>query len=228
MTAYISEYNLQFTLKPATTALLVIDMQNATGSLQHGLAKKLRAEGRLEESKYRFERIEKFVVPNTQKLLAAFRASGAPVIYITYGGETEDCSDVARHIRAFVRATDNKVGKPEHEIIDALKPLPHEPVLNKTTMGAFGSTGIDARLRALGVSEVVCVGVSTNNCVGMTAMEAADKGYGVVLVSDATGTCSDRMQQAFEEMFLRLWGRVLTTTETIGELESNQPTRAAQ
>ncbi|MDX2143412.1 MAG: isochorismatase family cysteine hydrolase [Rhodospirillaceae bacterium] len=228
MTAYINEYSLQFTLKPATTALLVIDMQNATGSLTHGLAKKLRAEGRLEESQYRFERIEKFVVPNTQKLLAAFRALGAPVIYVTYGGETPDASDVARHIRAFVRATDNIAGKPEHDIVDALKPLPHEPVLNKTTMGAFGSTGIDARLRALGVTEVVCVGVSTNNCVGMTAMEAADQGYGVVLVSDATGTCSDRMQAAFEEMFLRLWGRVLTTADTISELRAQQTAQAAQ
>ena len=220
MTAYISEYNLRFALKPATTALLVVDMQNATGSLNHGLAKMLREQGRLEESRYRFERIENFVVPNTQKLLAAFRAMGAPVIFITYGAETPDCSDVARHIRAFVKATDNKVGKAEHDIVDALKPLPHEPVLNKTTMGAFGSTGIDSRLRALGVAELVVVGVSTNNCVGMTAMEAADKGYGVVLVSDATGTCSDRMQTAFEEMFLRLWGRVLTTAETISELRA--------
>ncbi|MDX2223765.1 MAG: isochorismatase family cysteine hydrolase, partial [Rhodospirillaceae bacterium] len=198
MSAYVNEYALQFTLKPATTALLVIDMQNATGSLNHGLAKKLRAEGRLEEAGYRFARINDLVVPNTQKLLAAFRALAAPVIYITYGAERPDCADVARHIRAFVSATGNRAGNPEHEIVDALKPLPHEPVLNKTTMGAFGSTGIDSRLRALGVTEVVCAGVSTNNCVGMTAMEAADKGYGVVLVSDATGTCSDRMQAAFE------------------------------
>jgi nicotinamidase-related amidase len=220
MTAYINEFSLKFTLRPATTALLVVDMQNATGSLQHGLAKMLRAQGRLEESRYRFDRIQNVVVPNTQKLLAAFRAMRAPVLFITYGAETPDCSDVARHIRAFVQATGNKVGNAEHDIVDALKPLPHEPVLNKTTMGAFGSTGIDSRLRALGVTELVVVGVSTNNCVGMTAMEAADKGYGVVLVSDATGTCSDRMQQAYEEMFLRLWGRVLTTGETIAELRA--------
>lgn len=218
MTTYVNEFSLKFTIRPATTALLVVDMQNATGSLDHGLAKMLRTQGRLEESRYRFERIEKFVVPNTQKLLAAFRAAGAPVIFITYGAETPDASDVARHIRAFVQATGNKIGNPEHDIVDALQPLDHEPVLNKTTMGAFGSTGIDSRLRALGVTEIVVVGVSTNNCVGMTAMEAADKGYGVVLVSDATGTCSDRMQNAFEEMFLRLWGRVLTAEETIAEL----------
>lgn len=228
MTAYVNEHALQFTLKPATTALLVVDMQNATGSLQHGLAKKLRAEGRLEEAKYRFDRINTMVVPNSQKLLAAFRRMGAPVIYITYGSEQTDYGDVARHIRGIVAATHNRAGNAEHEIVDALKPRPGELVLNKTTMGAFGSTGIDSRLRALGVTEVVCVGVSTNNCVAMTAMEAADRGYGVVLVSDATGTCSDRMQQAFEEMFLRLWGRVQTTANTIDELEKNALPRAAQ
>ena len=228
MTTYVNEYALQFTLTPSTTALLVIDMQNATGSLDHGLAKKLRAEGRLDEAKYRFERINKFVVPNTQKLLAAFRRLGAPVIYITYGAEQADYGDVARHIRPFVAATGNRAGNPEHEIVAALKPLPGEPVLNKTTMGAFASTGIDSRLRAMGVTEVVCVGVSTNNCVAMTAMEAADRGYGAVLVSDATGTCSDRMQQAFEEMFLRLWGRVLPTAAVIDELDRNALPRAAQ
>ena len=127
MTAYINEFSLKFTLRSATTALLVVDMQNATGSLQHGLAKMLHEQGRLEESRYRFERIQNFVVPNTQKLLAAFRALGAPVIFITYGAETPDCSDVARHIRAFVQATGNKVGKAEHDIVDALKPLPQEP-----------------------------------------------------------------------------------------------------
>ena len=79
----------------------------------------------------------------------------------------------------------------QHEIVDALRPQAGDTVLNKTTMGAFASTGIDARLRALGVSTVLVVGVSTNNCVAMTAMEAADRQYGMVIVSDATGTDND-------------------------------------
>jgi biuret amidohydrolase len=218
VSGYISEYNMEFRLRPATTALLVIDMQNATGSLEHGLARKLREEGRLEEASYRFARITERVIPNTQRLLAACRAQATPVIYITYGGERSDCRDVARHIRPIVIATRNWAGNPEHDIVEALRPVPGELILNKTTMGAFGSTGLDGRLRALGISEVVCVGVSTNNCVGMTAMEAADRGYGAVLVSDATGTCSDRMQAGFEELFGRLWGRVLATDEVLAEL----------
>jgi nicotinamidase-related amidase len=228
MANYVNEFSYRFALNPTTTVLLVVDMQYATGSLDHGLANFLRSQGRLEESRYRFDRINATVIPNTQKLLAYFRAVGAPIIYVTYGSERSDYSDMARHIRDIVMATKNKVGEPEHEIIAALKPLPDETVVNKTTIGAFASTSLDQHLRTLGISEIVVTGVSTNNCVGMTAMEAADKGYGVVLVSDATGTCSDHMQKAFEEMFLRLWGRVLTTEETIAELKSMAPVQAAQ
>lgn len=78
----------------------------------------------------------------------------------------------------------------------------------------------------LGVKTAVDVGVSTNNCVDTTAREAADRGYGSILVSDATGTCSDRMQEVTLESFRRLWGRVLTTEEVMRELSLS--TRAAQ
>ena len=215
---YVDEFTESFSLNPSTTALLVIDMQNATGNPKTGLGKLLDEQGRLDSAKYRFDRIANTIVPNTQRLLAHFRALGAPVIYVTYGAELPDCSDVPKHIRKLVIATNNKAGEIEHEIVDELKPLPTEPVLNKVTMGAFGSTGIDTLLKAKGITEVVCTGVSTNNCVGMTAMEASDRGYSVVLTSDATGTCSDEMQDAFIAMFLRLWGKVLTTDEVITEI----------
>ena len=224
---YVDEFTESFSLNPATTALLVIDMQNATGNPKTGLGKLLDEQGRLDSAKYRFDRIADTIVPNTQRLLAHFRALGAPVIYITYGAELPDCSDVPKHIRKLVIATNNKAGQIEHEIVDELKPLPDEPVLNKVTMGAFGSTGIDTLLKAKGITELVCTGVSTNNCVGMTAMEASDRGYSVVLTSDATGTCSDEMQDAFIAMFLRLWGKVLTTDEVISEIGDTDASMAS-
>jgi len=69
--------------------------------------------------------------------------------------------------------------------------------------------------------------VSTNNCVDTTAREAADRGYGSILVSDATGTCSDRMQEVTLESFQRLWGRVVTTDAAIGELTQSAHAKAA-
>ncbi len=207
-------------------ALLIIDMQNATGNRSLGLGKSLTEQGKADEAAYRFDRIEQLVTPNIQRLAAKFRELGRPVIYITYGAELPDASDVAAHVRPIVTATGNIAGLPEHDIVDALKPLPGEAVLNKTTIGAFASTGIDALLRAKGVTQVICTGVSTNYCVGTTACEAIDRGYQGVLVSDATGTASPQMQAAFEETFTFLWGPVETTDSVLAALNTATPLAA--
>jgi len=225
---YIDDFTRSFALSPANTALVIVDVQYASGSRHHGLGKLLAAQGRLADAEYRFARIERLVVPNSKRLAEAFRALGARVIYVTYGSHLPDFSDAPIHLKTWMRAIDNRVGTREHEIVDEIKPLPGELVLNKTTMGAFASTGIDAHLRGMGIENIVVTGVSTNNCVSMTAMEACDRQFGVVVVADATGTCSDEMQDATLKTFRRLWGRVLTTGEVIAELEASSASGAAR
>lgn len=215
---FVDEFTRPVALSPTTTALVVVDMQNASGSRSHGLGKLLADQNRLEEAEYRFGRIEKLIVPNIKRLLAAFRQAGAPVVYVTLGPTQKDFSDAPKHLRAWFQATNNVMGHAEHEIVPGLEPSPGEPVFNKVTIGAFGSTAIESYLAARGIEELVVTGVSTNNCVGMTAMEAADRQYGVVLVEDATGTCSEEMQAATLKTFRRLWGRVASTDEVIAEL----------
>lgn len=215
---YIDDFTRPVAVSAATSALVIVDMQNASGSRAHGLGRMLAAQGRLADAEYRYARIERLLIPNIRRLAAAFRTAGARVIYLTYGCALPDYSDAPLHLRKWLEATRNCVGQPEHEIVDELTPEPGELVLNKTTIGAFASTGIEAALRGMGVTEIVVTGVSTNNCVGMTAMEAADRQFGVVVVDDATGTCSDEMQAATVKTFRRLWGRVATTDEVIGEI----------
>ena len=125
---YVDEFTESFTLNPTTTALVVIDMQNATGNPNHGLGKLLDSQGRLDSASYRFERIKNTIVPNTQRLLQHFRAIGAPVIYVTYGAELPDCSDVPKHIRKLVIATNNKAGEIEQsQVAQAIKDLDVNP-----------------------------------------------------------------------------------------------------
>lgn len=218
---FVNEYTRPVQLNAATTALVIVDMQNASGSRNHGLGKLLARQNRLEEAAYRFDRIDQLIVPNIKRLLAAFRGAGATVIHVTLGPKQADFSDAPTHLRAWFEATNNHAGNPEHDIVPGLEPQTGEPVFNKVTIGAFGSTAIDNYLRTHAISELVVTGVSTNNCVGMTAMEAADRQYGVALVSDATGTCSDEMQHWTLTSFERLWGRVMTATEVIDELEAS-------
>ena len=214
-------------IDPADTALVVVDMQYASGSREHGLGAHLAREGKLGEAAYRFDRIDKVVIPNAQRLLAAWRGAGAPVVYVTLGARKADYSDAPGYLRDFFALCHNHAGTRENEIVDALKPMPGEPVLLKNTMGAFASTPLAALFEGLGVRTAVYVGVSTNNCVDTTAREASDRGFASILVADATGTCSEAMQQSSLESFRRLSGRVVSTDEAIAELAGRVARKAA-
>jgi nicotinamidase-related amidase len=226
MANYIDQFTRPIEIKSSETALVVVDMQYASGSRDHGLGRYLAERGALGEADYRFSRIENLIVPNTRRLLDAWRAKDAPVIYLKVGSRNRDFSDAPPHLRKFFEITNNYQGSPENEIVEPLMPLPDEPVVFKNTMGAFASSDLGKVFERLGVRSAVYVGVSTNNCVDTTAREAADRGYGSILVSDATGTCSDRMQEVTLESFRRLWGRVETTDDVIAELCQREVTHA--
>lgn len=215
---YIRAYMPQRPVQPERAALVMIDMQYATGSRQGALAAKLQAEGST-VGDYRFHRIETSVLPRTLELRELFTRLKRPVLHVTIGAALPDASDAPVHMRTLFTEFRNHVGSREHEILDELKPRPGEHVLRKTTIGAFASTGIDSLLRALGAEQLYLTGVSTNMCVETTAREAADRGYLVTLVEDACGTTHEDLHQVTMRNFQRLFGRVRSTAEVRAELE---------
>jgi nicotinamidase-related amidase len=215
---YIRAYMADRPVDPRRAALVILDMQHATGSRDGALGRKLAAEGS-RAADYRFDRIERFVVPHAVRLREHFRRLGRPVLHVTIGAALPDASDAPPHMRKLFAGTSNYLGSREHEIVEALKPQPGEHVLRKTTIGAFASTNIDSLLRALDCEQLYLCGVSTNMCVETTAREAADRGYLVTLVEDACGTTHEDLHQVTMRNFQRLFGRVRSTQETIDELE---------
>jgi len=215
---YIRAYMTERPIDLSRAALVMIDMQYATGSRQGALARKLQAEGS-RVGDYRFARIEQQVLPNTLRLRTHFSQLGRPVLHVTIGAAHADALDAPLHMRRLFTEFSNFVGSREHEILDELKPLPGEHVLRKTTIGAFASTNIDSLLRALGCEQLYLTGVSTNMCVETTAREAADRGYGVTLVEDACGTTHEDLHQVTMRNFQRLFGRVRSCDEALAELQ---------
>ena len=215
---YIRAYMTERPIDLSRAALVMIDMQYATGSRQGALARKLQAEGS-RVGDYRFARIEQQVLPNTLRLRTHFSQLGRPVLHVTIGAAHADALDAPLHMRRLFTEFRNFVGSREHEILDELKPLPGEHVLRKTTIGAFASTNIDSLLRALGCEQLYLTGVSTNMCVETTAREAADRGYGVTLVEDACGTTHEDLHQVTMRNFQRLFGRVRSCDEALAELK---------
>lgn len=222
-TDYAHQFNPPFRLDPGRVALVVVDMQYASGSREHGLGRRLKADGQEELGAYRFDRIERTVVPTIQRLLARFREHGLRIVYLTVGSELPDYSDLLPHMRAFAESAGNTRGNLEHEILDALVPRPGEPVLNKTTMSAFHSTGFERLLRAWGVEQLLFTGISTNSCVEGTARDAADRGFRCVIVEDGCGAASAALHEATCANFARLLGRVAASAEVLAELDAAPP-----
>ncbi|GGQ14215.1 nicotinamidase-related amidase [Actinomadura coerulea] len=73
-------------------------------------------------------------------------------------------------------------------LMDGLAPEPGEPVMTKTSRNAFTTTGLQQLLTERGVGEVAVCGIQTEQCCETTARLAADLGYRVTFVTDATAT----------------------------------------
>ncbi len=111
------------------------------------------------------------------------RAEGSPVIHVQHaGGEGEPLS----------RGTS---GFAIHPVV---APKPGEEVVVKDRCDAFLGTGLDARLRALGVGRLVIAGMQTEYCIDTTTRAAFAHGYKVALASDAHSTFDSNVLKAPE------------------------------
>jgi nicotinamidase-related amidase len=216
---YVGQFNAERITEPARSALVIVDMQYATGHPSGPLAAKMKAEGN-SVTDWRFERIETIVIPNTQRLIKAMRAAGGKVVYITIGAALPDCSDAPVHMRSFFQSVGNYVGQRAHQVIEELAPEPGDPIVRKTSIGAFASTGLDHLLRTMNREHLFMVGVSTNMCVETTAREAADRGYAVTLVEDACATTHKELHEGTMRNFARFFGKVRATDEVLALLTS--------
>jgi biuret amidohydrolase len=223
---YVAIYTPESELDPATVCLVVTDIQYATGTRTTGLGKVLAAQGKLGDAEYRYSRIENFVIPNTKRLIDFFRANDMRLVYLTYGSEVSDYSDLPNHVRELCRSTNNRVGEREHEIVDEVKPQPNERVFNKLGASAFNSTPINLVLHVYGVDTLLFTGVSTNMCVEGTLRDAADRNFRCFLVEDACGADSPAMHEASLTVTQRLFGEIISTDTVIEKLEAKLPAGA--
>ena len=86
----------------------------------------------------------------------------------------------------------------------------------KRQWGAFYGTDLDLQLRRRKVTTIVLCGIATEFGVESTARDAFERGYELILVSDAmTGLNAESHTDALERIFPRL-GRVRDVEQVIG------------
>lgn len=106
------------------------------------------------------------------QLLQAWRQRGHPIVHVRHVSRTPGSPFWPGQIGAEFQA--------------ALQPLAHEHVVEKNVPDAFINTGLERWLHARGETELVIVGVSTNNSVESSARTAGNLGFKTYVVADAT------------------------------------------
>ena len=160
---------------------------------------------------------------NVGRLVELYRRHGLPVIYFLHTDEDP----------GFER------GSPHYKLMDFLSPLSSEPVLHKETRNVFTSTGLPALLMEKGVRRVVITGIQMEQCCETSARMAADLGYAVDFVTEATMTFPipnhdkpgeelgvDAIRERTEYALRRRFAMIVTVKSIAEELERSRPAKS--
>ncbi len=215
-------YATDFALDPASTALMVIDIQ--AGSLTKDPDSEL---GRTHPGivDYWNRRIRDQVLSNTRRLIESFRHRGLRVVYTRNGAMTPSGDEMTPRLRSReAPASDRQYrGGPAYEIAADVFPSEDELVIDKPISSAFTSSPMDHALRNMGVTDLVITGILTDMCVLGTARVAAELGYNALICEDACATLTQRAHDEALLMHARVFGRVSDTEDVLAELDMGAP-----
>jgi nicotinamidase-related amidase len=107
-------------------------------------------------------------------------------------------------------------------LMDGMEPADGEPIITKTSRNAFTTTNLQQILTEKGIRELVICGIQTEQCCETTTRLAADLGYDVTFVTDATATFpiahrDAPAERSFDEVLAD--PRTLSTDDVISRTE---------
>ena len=157
---------------------------------------------------------------NVTRLVELYRQHNLPVLYFLHSDEDP----------GFERSS------PHYKLMDFLSPLSSEPLLHKDTRNVFTSTGLPALLMEKGVRRVVITGIQMEQCCETSARVAADLGYAVDFVTEATMTFPipnhdkpgeelsvEAIRERTEYALRRRFATIATVQSIAEELETSRP-----
>ena len=201
-------------LKPAETALLVIDIQNTY--VERPEREKLSA---AEQARYDawtpfHERMNTQVIPRTADLLARFRNNGIECLFARIACQTEDGRD--RSLSQKKPGWNNLLlprNRHPSQLVPELSPQGDEIVVTKTTDSALTGTSLRLILANLGIRNVVCCGIFTDQCVSSTVRSLADESFNVVVIEDCCAAGSDELHRKELEIINMIYCHVMSAAE---------------
>ncbi len=156
-----------------------------------------------------------------QQVLAAVRDADIPVfmrcIVDFRPGDYETWKYIAPIQKAAWSRRTFEDGTWGGEIRAEFKPRPHDIVASEHWCSSgFANTDLDLQLKKHGVHHLIVIGLIAHTCVEATVRYAAELGYEVTVVKDATADYSDQeMHAALDINIPNYASAIVSTTEII-------------
>lgn len=208
-------------IDPATTALLVIDMQDVFLRRPVIEDPTPAQQAHAERWEQFFQAIDGFIVPNNQRILEAFREKGMSVNFARIACQRRNGSD-----RSLVQRSSGfndllvPLDDPAGMIVPELAPQDDEIVFCKTTDSAVTGTNLSLLFRNMGIQTVVCTGVFTDQCVSGTVRSLADESFNVWLIEDACRAATQEIQEAELAILNNIYCHVISTDELLDAMKT--------
>ena len=158
------------------------------------------------------------LVANTNALARTFRARGLTVLWVRQEF-APDLHDAFLYMRVN-KASITIAGTPGCDLLPELEYLPTDPVIVKKRYSAFFGTDLEARLAKARPELLVIAGVNTHACVRMTAIDAYQRDYDVIVAAD----CVASSNREHHDVTLRYLdgniARVLPAADVIAAIEA--------
>ncbi len=162
----------------------------------------------------RFAEIPEIMAP-FQRAVNAARGAGIPVIFVrvAFRDGYPEVSVKNKSFSAITRRGGMTISDASTQIHDSVAPRPDEPVVTKLRVSAFTGSDLEVILRSSGIDTLVLTGIATSGVVLSTLREAADKDYGLVVLSDACLDADPEVHRVLVEKVFPRQADVLTVDE---------------
>ncbi|WP_153461703.1 MULTISPECIES: cysteine hydrolase family protein [Sediminibacillus] len=148
------------------------------------------------EGNFGLERMDK-AIRNTQEVIQACRENGIPIIYTRQINRADGIGlsrqePLKEDGTPFFYASNTE----NIEIVEEVKPLETDIVIDKHRWSAFFDTNLDIILRSMGVKNLIVGGVVTDGCLLTSVFDAYFRDYNVHLVKDMCAASNEGAHMA--------------------------------
>lgn len=165
-------------------------------------------------------------IPNMLKVLEAARKAQLRVFYAMHHryrpGDYESWKYVAPIQRAAWGRKSFEFGTWGGEIRSEFAPLPGEIVAQEHWCSSgFANTDLELQLNKHGIHQLIVVGLVAHTCVEATVRYAAEIGYEVTVVRDATASYTEQqMHSALDVNMPNYANAIVTTAQIVASISS--------